>query len=264
MLKPKENTKPGSQYWILVIASPLLIFILWLVVSKFGWVRPILLPTPAEVAASFSNMLMNGYSGVSLFNHLLASLNRVGMAFLFGSVSGIAIGMLRGRISNVDAIFLVPGEMLRPIPPLGLIPLFILWFGIGELSKVLLIFTSVFLVMMVSAQAGTRSCQADAIRAAQTCGASRYQIFRFVVFPSALPQIMTGLRVALGTALSILVASELLGGDRGLGFIVLDAANFFRTAYVFSGIIVIGIVGFISDRILVYAGRRIVHWEGRR
>ncbi|MGZ9709863.1 ABC transporter permease [Glaciimonas sp. GNP009] len=264
MLKAKESFKSKRQYWMLVIASPLLIFILWLIVSKAGWVRPILLPTPAEVATSFYDMVVNGYSGVSLFIHLLASLTRVGTAFLLGSVSGIAIGMLRGRINNVDAVFLVPSEMLRPVPPLGLIPLFILWFGIGELSKVLLILVSVFLIMMVSAQAGTRSCQADAIRAAQTCGAGRYQVFRFVVFPSALPQIMTGLRVALGTALSILVASELLGGDRGLGFIVLDAANFFRTTYVFAGIIVIGIVGFIFDRILAYAGRRVVHWEGRR
>lgn len=263
-MNTKDSLKAKRQYWILALASPLLIFIVWLVVSKAGWVRPVLLPAPAEVMASFSDMLAHGYSGVSLSIHLLASLTRVGTAFVLGSALGIAVGMLRGRINNVDAIFIVPSEMLRPIPPLGLIPLFILWFGIGETSKILLIFISVFLIMMVNAQAGTRSCQADAIRAAQTCGASRYQIFRFVVLPSALAQIMTGLRVALGTALSILVASELMGGDRGLGFIVLDAANFFRTTYVFAGIIVIGIVGFISDRLLAYASRRIVHWEGRR
>jgi taurine transport system permease protein len=263
-LRKPWNNQSTRQYWVLALASPLAIFTLWLVISKAGWVRPILLPTPGEVALSFIDMLKNGYSGVSLHIHVLASLARVGTAFVIGSMLGTTIGMLRGRVNNVDAVFLIPCEMLRPIPPLGLIPLFILWFGIGELSKILLIFVSVFLIMMVSAQAGTRSCQVDAIRAAQTCGASRWQIFRFVVFPSALPQIMTGLRVALGAALSILVASELLGGDRGLGFVILDAANFFRTTYVFSGIIVIGLVGFASDRALAYAGRRIVHWEGRR
>ena len=104
----------------------------------------------------------------------------------------------------------------------------------------------------------------DAIRAAETCGARRLQIFRYVVFPSSLPQIMTGLRIALGTALSILVASELLGGDRGLGFVVLDAANFFRTTYVFAGIMVIGLIGLISDRIIALVTRHLVHWEGRR
>jgi NitT/TauT family transport system permease protein/taurine transport system permease protein len=95
-------------------------------------------------------------------------------------------------------------------------------------------------------------------------GANRWQVFRFVVLPSALPQIMTGLRIAMGTALTILVASELLGGDRGLGFVILDASSFFRTTYVFAGIILIGLIGLVSDRIIAYAARRIVHWEGRR
>lgn len=252
------------RYLVLASVSPLLLFALWLVAAASEWVRPVLLPPPGDVYRSLVDMLLNGYSGVSLVVHILASLTRVGTAFVFGSILGVAIGMLRGRSPAVDAIFLVPGEMLRPIPPLGLIPLFILWFGIGETSKILLIFVSVFLVMMVNAHAGTRSCPEDSIRAAQTCGANRFQIFRFVVFPSALPQIMTGLRVALGTALSILVASELLGGDRGLGFIVLDAANFFKTTYVFAGVIVIGLLGLISDRAIAYAARRIVHWDGRR
>ncbi len=263
-VKSAKSATARQQYLLLASISPLLIFGLWVLVTEMGWIRPILLPSPMDVARSFIDMVVNGYSGVSLLTHFLASISRVGTAFVIGSVLGIAIGMLRGRIAKFDALFLVPSEMLRPIPPLGLIPLFILWFGIGELSKVLLILVSVFLIMMVSAQAGAKGCTMDAIRAAQTCGANRFQVFRFVVFPSALSQIMTGLRVALGTALSILVASELLGGDRGLGFIVLDAANFFRTTYVFSGIIIIGAVGLISDRGLSYLSRRVVHWEGRR
>ncbi len=153
---------------------------------------------------------------------------------------------------------------MRPIPPLGLIPLFILWFGIGELSKILLILLSVFLIMMVSAQAGARACGLDQLRAAQSMGANRWQTFTFVVLPSALPQIMTGLRVAMGTALTILVASELLGGDRGLGFVILDASSFFRTPYVLAGIIIIGAIGLISDRGIAFVSRRIVHWEGKR
>jgi NitT/TauT family transport system permease protein/taurine transport system permease protein len=186
------------------------------------------------------------------------------MAFLFGALLGVALGLLRGRVPAIDALLLVPAEMLRPIPPLGLIPLFILWFGIGELSKVLLIFLSVFLIMMVNAHAGARSCPADLLRAAQSLGASRWQVFLRVVFPAALPQITTGLRVAMGTGFSILVASELLGGDRGLGFIILDASNFFRTTYVFAGIVLIGAIGLASDRLIAWAGRRIVHWDGQR
>jgi NitT/TauT family transport system permease protein/taurine transport system permease protein len=258
------NTMEHKKYVAISAFTPLALLGLWILVTHNAWVKPVLLPPPIDVLKSFIDMISNGYSGVNLAQHVLASLYRVGTAFLVGSVLGITVGMIRGRIAAIDAFFLVPSEMLRPIPPLGLIPLFILWFGIGEASKILLIGVSVFLIMMVNAQAGTRSVPADAIRAAETCGARRLQIFRYVVFPSALPQIMTGLRIALGTALSILVASELLGGDRGLGFIVLDAANFFRTTYVFAGIMIIGLIGFLSDRLIAGVTRRLVHWEGRR
>lgn len=263
-MKLPHITRARWRFLLLASISPILLLALWTLATSQEWIRAVLLPSPADVMRSLVDMVVNGYSGVSLTVHLLASLWRVGIAFIIGSTLGIAVGMLRGRVPAVDAIFLVPGEMLRPIPPLGLIPLFILWFGIGEMSKVLLILVSVFLVTMVNAHAGARSCSEDALRAGQTCGASRMQIFRYVVFPSALPQIMTGQRIALGTALSILVASELLGGDRGLGFVVLDAANFFKTTYVFAGVMVIGLLGLISDRIIAYAARRIVHWEGRR
>ena len=172
--------------------------------------------------------------------------------------------MRRDARPDSRALLLVPAETLRPIPPLGIIPLFILWFGIGELSKILLIFLSVFLITMVNAQAGAANCPQDILRATATLGANRWQTFRFAILPAALPQIMTGLRLAMGSALSVLVASELLGGDRGLGFIVLDASNFFRTAYVFAGVVVIGAIGFVSDRALAWASRHLVHWQGRQ
>lgn len=251
-------------YVALAVLSPVTLLMLWIAVTEFGLVRSVLLPGPASVLTTLKEMMTQGYSGVSLLAHVAASLLRVGSAFVMGCLLGIAVGMMRGRIPAVDAIWLVPSELVRPIPPLGLIPLFILWFGIGETSKILLIFLSVFLIMMINSQAGARSCLEDSVRAAQTLGASRFQIFRFVVLPSALPQIVTGMRVALGTALSILVASELLGGDRGLGFIVLDASNFFRTSHVFAGIVIIGLIGLLSDRGLAALGRRLVHWEGKR
>jgi taurine transport system permease protein len=253
-----------ARYIALAVLSPLCLLGLWVLATSQGWVKSVLLPPPQAVLASLTDMVTQGYSGISLAKHLAASLTRVGIAFFAGALLGVTLGLLRGRVPAIDALLLVPAEMLRPIPPLGLIPLFILWFGIGELSKVLLIFLSVFLIMMVNAHAGARSCPADLLRAAQSLGASRMQVFVRVVFPSALPQITTGLRVAMGTGFSILVASELLGGDRGLGFIILDASNFFRTTYVFAGIVVIGAIGLASDRLIAWAGRRLVHWDGRR
>jgi taurine transport system permease protein len=263
-MKRADEVRERRRYWLISALSPLTILGIWVLSVKYGWIRSVLLPSPAMVVASLVDMFKNGYSGISIYTHIGISLARVGTAYVLGSVLGTCIGILRGRVRTVDAIFAVPAEILRPIPPLGLIPLFILWFGIGEVSKVVLIFMVVFLIMMVNAQAGASNSPPDPIRAAQTLGASRFQIFRFVIFPSALPQIMTGLRVSMGTALSVLVASELLGGDRGLGFVVLDASNFFRTSYVFAGVIMIGVIGLLSDRGLAWATRRIVHWQGGR
>jgi NitT/TauT family transport system permease protein/taurine transport system permease protein len=263
-MKSRERVMARRRYVVLSIVSPLALLGLWFLATREGWVRSVLLPSPQAVLTSIVDITLSGYSGVSIWSHVVASLSRVLTAFVAGSILGILIGILRGRAPHFDAAFVIPAEMLRPIPPLGLIPLFILWFGIGELSKILLIFTSVFLIMMVNAQAGTRSCPLDLTRAALSLGAGRGHLFRYVVLPAALPQIMTGLRVSMGTALSILVASELLGGDRGLGFIVLDASNFFRTTYVFAGIFLIGLIGLVSDRGLALLTRKVVHWEGRR
>jgi NitT/TauT family transport system permease protein/taurine transport system permease protein len=252
------------SYAALAALSPFVILFLWALITAQGTVPSSLLPSPLAVAVTMWDMLRNGYSGISVWTHIGASLSRVGIAFTLGAILGVAIGLMRGRIRAVDALFLVPSEILRPIPPLGLIPLFILWFGIGEVSKTVLIFIFVLLIMMVNAQAGANAVGLDTMRAAQSMGANRWQIFRFVVFPSALPQIMTGLRVSMGTGLTILVAAELLGGDRGLGFVILDASSFFRTSYVFAGVIIIGLIGLVSDRAIAYAARHFVHWEGRR
>lgn len=260
----KSAASAKRQYIALAILSPLTIILLWTFVSMRGAVPATILPSPGKVVTSLFDIFERGYSGISIWTHINASLWRVGVAFAAGSVLGGALGLLRGRVPAIDALLLVPSELVRPIPPLGLIPLFILWFGIGELSKVLLIFLSVFLIMMINAQAGARSCALDTLRAAESMGAARWQVFRYVVLPSALPQIMTGLRISMSSALTILVASELLGGDRGLGFVILDASSFFRTTYVFAGIVVIGMIGLISDRCIAYFARRIVHWEGKR
>jgi taurine transport system permease protein len=257
-------SRERQRYILIAILSPLLILALWILAVKNGWIKNTILPAPRIVVDSLVDMFEHGYAGVSIFTHIGISLMRVLIAYVLGSTLGTFVGMLRGRISWMDAIFLVPGEILRPIPPLGMIPLFILWFGIGELSKIVLIFICVFLIMMVNAQAGASACPPDSIRAAQTLGANRWQILLWVIFPSALPQIMTGLRVAMGTALSVLVASELIGGDKGLGFLVLDASNFFRTSYVIAGIAIIGVIGLISERGLAWISRCVVHWRGNR
>lgn len=250
-------------YLGIAIASPLTLLAIWYAVSASGWVNPMLLPAPNVVVASVWDMMVNGYSGVGMSVHISASLWRVLVAFVGGSLLGVALGLWRARSQVADAIWLIPSEILRPIPPLGLVPVFILWFGIGELSKILLIFVSVLLITMVNAREGAVGVKQELLRAAQMMGANRVQMFARVILPAALPQIMTGLRIAMGTALSILVAAELLGGDKGLGFVVLDAANFFRTPYVFAGVLIIGLIGLIIDRLFARFIKTFIHWQSR-
>lgn len=256
-----RRRKTEKRYTVLALLSPLVLLAIWVLVAQQGWVSSTLLASPWQVLQATISLFTNGYSGVPFSTHLGASLGRVGIAFTLGATLGVGMGLLRAMSRDIDALWLVPAEILRPIPQLGLVPIFILWFGIGELSKVLLILLSVFLVTMVSAQAGAAATSGDALRAAQSLGAKRWQTFLYVILPSALPQIMTGLRVAMGMALSILVAAELLGGDRGLGFVVLDATNFFRTSYVFAGVLLIGLIGLVTDRAFVVITRRWVHWH---
>jgi taurine transport system permease protein len=164
-----DSRRARLRYALLAALSPLGLLALWVLATTQGWVKSVLLPPPQAVLASLVDMITQGYSGIGLLTHVAASLTRVGIAFLGGAVLGTALGLLRGRVPAIDALLLVPSEMLRPVPPLGLIPLFILWFGIGELSKVLLIFLSVFLIMMVNAHAGARSCRRHYRRSRRDC-----------------------------------------------------------------------------------------------
>lgn len=252
------------KYWLIAISSPVAIVLVWELITRIGVVRSILLPPPGEIFQALVNTIVNGYAGTSIFTHIGMSLYRVLLAFIAAAIVGIGLGLLRGEYRSADASLLIPGEVIRPIPPLAFIPLFILWFGIGETSKILIIFYYVMLIIMLNTQSGVRGCPPDKIRAARSLGANSWQIFRYVIFPAALPQIMTGLRVGMAAALSILVAAELLGGDLGLGFVIMDASTFFRTKEVFVGIILIGILGFISDRALNYVSAKFVHWEGKK
>ena len=266
----KETTTQREQgihtdyrYITLAVASPVILVLIWYTVVELGLANPIIMPSPVVIWQSLWEIIFNGYSGSGILVHIGASLYRVVVAFFAATVVGIFFGLLRGVYRDVNALLLVPAETIRPIPPLAFIPVFILWFGIGDLSKILLIFYYVVLIVMLNTEAGVRSVPNDKIRAAHSLGANSRQTFAYVILPAALPHIMAGLRVAAAAAFSILVASELLGGDLGLGFVIMDAASFFRMPDVFVGILLIGVLGFTWDRGLNYVFHRWVHWEGK-
>lgn len=248
---------------ICAIALPSSIIILWELSTRFELIDELFLPSLSSIGSELVRMFSRGYAGHSMIKHIGMSLFRVYTAFGIGSILGISLGLLMGYYKYIRAAFYLVTEILRPIPPLAFITLFILWFGIGELSKVMIILYGGTLIVMLNTISGVNSCLKEKILAAHTLGAKDLDVFMYVIFPSALPYIFTGMRVALSVDFGILVASELLAGDVGIGFIIQDASTFFNVKALFVGIFLIGFFGVVSDLILRIVSNRIVHWQGK-
>ena len=178
-------------------------------------------------------------------------------------VIGIPLGIAMGMSPIARGIFDPPIEFYRPIPPLAYLPLMIIWFGIDELSKVLLIFSSVLAPMVLGARAGVRSAAIEQIHAAYSFGATRWQVIRMVILPSAMPEIFTAMRVGIGFGWTTLVAAEMVAATSGLGYMVLSASRFLQTPIVIMGIVVIAAIAYAFDHLVRFVERRVVPWKGR-
>lgn len=215
-----------------------------------------LLPPPQAILAAAWDLLRSG----DLWRHLRDSIKREFVAFLWASVSiplGIAMGWWKAVENQVDPII----EMLRPVPPLAWIPLSILWFGIGDTQNQFIIFLGCFFPILVNTVAGVKGIEPNLVRAARCLGASEWQILWRVVLRTALPQIVTGIRVGLGVGWMALVAAELVGANSGLGFLINDARTILRTDYVIVGMATIGVVGLLIDRVIRECVRRLLPWS---
>jgi len=239
-----------------LLAISLVFFFWWLIVA-FGFVNPVLVPPPERVFASFTRMVAEG----ALFGHIWASLWRVLQGFMLALLIAIPFGVAMGMFRIVRGMAEPLVELLRPIPPIAMIPLTILWFGIGESSKVFIIFYGAFFPILINTMAGFTQVDPVHIRAAQTLGAKRFHIFRDVVLRSAIPYMVVGARLGMGMAFVVLVAAELIASSEGLGFLINDARYRFRTDEIFLGMACIGVLGFTLNRLLVRLEKRIVSWK---
>ncbi len=220
-------------------------------------------PSPGDTWGAFKLLATDGFQNVTLWEHARISLWRVIRGMLIGSVIGLPIGFAMGLNSKLRGMFDTPVELFRPIPPFALIPLFIVWFGIGDKAAVrLLIFASVW-IMIIAARAGTRTVKLSKVRAAYSLGASKSQVLRRVILPNALPELFTGVRVALGVSWGTLVAAELVGTDSGLGSMIFLARNFLRLDVVVVGIIVIAVIGVLMDLVMRFAESKLIPWRGK-
>ena len=263
-LKTSRFKVPGEGSSVVIsVVTVALLFGFWFLVTNMGWVKPLFLPSPQAVFQQFYEYLTGAANDKPLWQHFAASLFRVFSAFALACVTAIPVGIAMGMSRVARGIFDPPLEFYRPLPPLAYLPLIIIWFGIDELPKVLLIYLSCFAPLALAARSGMRSASQEQINAAYSMGASYTQVIRHVILPAALPDILVGMRIAIGFGWTTLVAAEMVAASLGLGQMVLNASNFLRTDIVVMGIIVIGVVAYVFDLLMRWVEARLVPWKGR-
>jgi taurine transport system permease protein len=261
----KRSRAPGFYLGTRAISALTLAVLLggWWLVTALDWVEPLFLPPPSAVLEKAWLLMTKGYMDSTLWQHLGASLQRIGLALFFAVLTAIPVGIAIGHNRIARGIFDPLIEFYRPIPPLAYLPLIVIWCGIGEFSKVLLIFLAIFAPIAIATATGVRTVDSAKLRAAQSLGASRCQLIRHVILPSALPDILTGVRIGLGVGWSTLVAAELIAATSGLGFMVQSAAQFLVTDVVVLGILVIALIAFALEMGLRALQRKLVPWHGQ-
>ncbi|AXE32800.1 taurine ABC transporter permease TauC [Chromobacterium phragmitis] len=262
----EDGRRPGrepSRLWLGAASLALLLGGWWLLAHS-GWVPALFLPAPEAVLNKLFVVAGQGFMDATLWQHLEASLQRIALALTAAVAVGVPLGALMGRSSLAQGLLDPMLEAYRPVPPLAYLPLIVIWLGIGELSKVLLIFLAILAPVAIATRHGVAQVSRNRLRAAQSLGASRSQLLWLVVLPEALPQILTGIRIGLGAGWSTLVAAELVAATRGLGFMVQSAAQFLVTDVVLLGILAIAAVAFSLELGLRALQDRLAPWHGQQ
>ncbi len=221
------------------------------------------LPPPEQVWNQFLTILTERFQGFTLVEQTGWSLMRVIAGFLAGTIVGIPLGYAMGLSDWFRGWFDPIVEFMRPVPPLALIPLFIIWFGIGEASKIGLLFLAALWIMAIAARSGVSGVAIPKVHAAYSLGASKLQILNRVIIPNSLPEIFIGARVAMGVCWGTVVAAELVAAEKGIGKMITVASKFQRTDVMLIGIIVIGVIGFLIEVGMRLLENRLIPWKGR-
>jgi taurine transport system permease protein len=261
--KAKRSRTERSGTFFIGAATLLALLGLWIGATSFGLASPLFLPSPLEVLTQLQSIAVDGYADGTLLDHILASLGRISAALVIGIGLGVPLGLLMGVNRWAKGILGVPIDLYWGLPPLAYLPLLIIWLGIGETSKILLLTLSTFAPICYAAQAGVRSVPIERINAARSLGASSLQVFRTIILPSALPEILTGVRIAIAASLSTLVAAELIAARSGIGYMIMSAANFLATDVVFVGLVVIAAFAFVFTAGMKWLEQKLVPWKGK-
>jgi ABC-type nitrate/sulfonate/bicarbonate transport system permease component len=229
----------------LTVLSLLLGFAGWQLLSTFVF-SPFLVPPPVRVIKTAIPMILSG----EILRDAIISLSRVFVGFVAGSITAILLGVILGRISTLHDLVDPVVELLRYLSPTAMIPIAVIWFGIGEMSKYFLIFWGTFFIMLVNTTAGVLRTPLARQRAAQCLGASQLEIFAYIVVPSAVPYIITGMRVAMASAFMSIIPAEILAADSGIGYLLQNSSMLLQTDRIFVALLTISVLGFLCDRTL--------------
>lgn len=245
-----RSLQNGIPYLVAVAG----IVAVWQTVVLLTQPSPMLLPPPSLVFETLVHLTSSG----ELFVHSSYSLGRVFAAWILAVVIAIPLGLAQGYSPTAERFLDPVVEIFRPISPLAWIPLAILWFGIGESGKVFVIFIATFFPILLNTVSGVKSVDPILIRAGQVLGCrSKFQLFRHVILPAAMPTIMVGLRISFGTGWAAIIAAELVAADRGLGFLIADGMEILRSDRVLAGMVIIGVLGVLIDAAFRVLGRKL-------
>lgn len=239
------------------VISILFVLLIWTLFSALNIMPQAILPSPASVWLATVEMAENGTLG----RDLTVSLSRAAIGFSIGTSLGVLVGLLTGRLALMQVLLAPALTLLRPIPAIALVPLAIVWFGIGEGSKYFVISYTVFLTVWFNTHHGMQYVPDIYLRASRSLGVSRVREFLTVIIPAAAPYILAGIRLGVALAFLSLVAAELSGASSGIGYRLQEARQYIRTDRMFSLLIILGILGSVADVIVQRIGQRLVHWQ---
>ena len=246
----------GRLKWLSVsMVTLIVLFVLWWVVTSVtGWVKPLYFPSPEGVWSRVQSMQGE------LWRHSVTTLYRVVVSWLIGSVLGVLVGLIMSRSKLIYSILVPVIEGLRPVPPVALIPLVLVWFGIGDSGKIFLGALACFMVMVVNTIVASGNVPPVYKQASITLGASPGKTYRSVVLPAIIPEIMSGARIGIALAFAIMVAAEFMGAQYGVGYLIMQASRTLNTEVVILGTIIIGLEAFLLERILQMVSNRVTRW----
>lgn len=259
-IKIVRRKKSNSFYIGVSFVSVMVFFVIWQITTSKGLINQVFLPTPQKVWQAFSELVQQGYKGESLLAHIGISMERLFIAVSMAVIIGVPLGLIAGSSRFVRAILDPFIEFYRPLPPLAYYTLIVLWFGIGDESKIILLFLNAFAPLLIGVIFSVQKVPMDRINGAKSLGASGVNLFISVIFRSCLPDILTSLRTAIGVAYATLVAAEMVAAVSGIGWMVLDASKYLRNDIVYVGVIIMGIIAIILDSFVRLLIKKVSPW----